>query len=846
MYRRIIYLSLLTGSVLILFQLYNWTNTGMYPVPTGGIHVKADMEDAKDKNLKKSWFEAIHRAAPDVDWRTIEAKTAFTKYQNKLSLTQNSTKGGGKISVGNGALIGEWKEKGSRNQSGSMLKMAYNKHEDLLYAISAGGSIWKGGLGGLTWEVVNDQLRFDSRFLDIVYPSDHDYRVIASINGVPHYLNADSKEWVKSMGFEQFELRLENKDQLISHNGRFVFFLSKAINEDLTRLFVSEDYGASFAEIKQFANIALAHLSAAVNAQNDEFYLIERITNGRSRIYKFHYAFKELILINGATRINFGETAGVNLKTITAGGITKLYSYDEQNKLHSSKDNGDNWVFVGQLPIRPWDSGLHISPNDPNIMMIGGIEAFRSTNGGASWRRVNRWTDYYSDQSTTLHADIMSIEEMETPGGIVLAISSHGGISRSYDLGKTYLNISLNGLNASQYYSVKTYPYNQNYIMAGSQDQGLQRSYDLEEGPNNFEQFISGDYGHLQFTNHGRSMWAIYPEGWISYYPDPINGNLTADFALLTNNKSVWLPPIISSPYNPNAILVAGGSLLGTSGSHIVELVVDDLSQLTASQWIYNFAANGGEVSAMSYCPARLQDFYVLTTIGEIYKSNDNGQHFRRVGQGLSAAHHLYGNTILNSALDPNLVLIGGSGYSNPAVFISHDGAESFVPMTNGLPPTTVFNMVFDENEDFIFAATEAGPYVYIMKEGQWYDLALGAAPNLRYWSVEYLSEKQKVRFGTYGRGIWDLDLEVLSNNKEINLSPLSLYPNPASNQLSVKNLPESGQVRIINQRGQQLFSETMTALHIENIDISGFPVGLYYLIFDGKENHLSTRFIKI
>ena len=63
-------------------------------------------------------------------------------------------------------------------------------------------------------------------------------------------------------------------------------------------------------------------------------------------------------------------------------------------------------------------------------------------------------------------------------------------------------------------------------------------------------------------------------------------------------------------------------------------------------------------------------------------------------------------------------------------------------------------------DDEYFFAATEIGPYVYISEEGAWTYLSGISAPDQTYWSVEYIPELHAARFGTYGRGIWDFIID--------------------------------------------------------------------------------------
>ena len=108
------------------------------------------------------------------------------------------------------------------------------------------------------------------------------------------------------------------------------------------------------------------------------------------------------------------------------------------------------------------------------------------------------------------------------------------------------------------------------------------------------------------------------------------------------------------------------------------------------------------------------------------------------------------------------MVIIGGSGYSNPPVYISYNHGNNFEPLNNGLPNTLVYEITGTPDDSYFFAATEVGPYIYINNEGTWKNLADIYAPDQTYWSVEYIPELNTARFGTYGRGIWDFIINTV------------------------------------------------------------------------------------
>ena len=381
------------------------------------------------------------------------------------------------------------------------------------------------------------------------------------------------------------------------------------------------------------------------------------------------------------------------------------------------------------------------------------MEVFKSTSGGSSWNLVNNWWEYYGNEANMLHADIPEVRFfLDLEFNEVALISTDGGLYYSDDELETVQNVSMNGLGVSQYYSTYTkrsFPYN---VYAGSQDQGFQRSIAPGEGVFDFVQSISGDYGHLSSSDEGESIWTNYP-GITTYFPDPLtSGHISLNFP---GSGHLWLAPLIDDPYYSNKAYLGGGGLSG--GNHLFHLTIDN-SAISYEEEPYSFNST---ISAMGYSHLDPTHRYVLTYYGSFYHSSDDGNNWQ-----LSSAfdgpdaHYFYGSPLWESQSTSGTVIIGGSGYSNPPVYISYNHGESFIPLNENLPNTLVYELTGTPDDAYFFAATEVGPYVYITEEGTWQDLAGISAPDQTYWSVEYIPELNTARFGTYGRGIWDFIID--------------------------------------------------------------------------------------
>jgi len=448
---------------------------------------------------------------------------------------------------------------------------------------------------------------------------------------------------------------------------------------------------------------------ARVGNGNDLFILEQRSTN-ESRIFQWIAEDEDFDNINNSSEIGSGELGNINLDVVMVDDTLRMYSYNDNNELYKSSDLGETWELLSTLPVSPWEVGIYISPSAPENIILGAVNAYRSNNGGKNWQLINEWWEYYQNIVTKLHADIMSFEEyVDSDGEPFMLINNHGGISMTRNYGKDNTNIGLYGLNTAQYYDVRTLPSNPDWVFAGSQDQGFQKGI-LQDDQQiaGFEQIISGDYGHIEFTNNGENLWTVYPGGAASFYENPTVSGPTAGYTVESGNETVWIPPMMSDPDPSKDIMyMAGGSADGGSGSYMIKMTYE-FGQITAENMPHNFISDG-TISAMMTSPLNSDLWYVATTDGRFFTSEDRGMTFERGNIFGPGAQYLYGAGILPSAEDENVVYFCGSGYGSPAVYKSEDKGATWTEMGQGLPNTLMYNMVANEDETLLYGATEAG-----------------------------------------------------------------------------------------------------------------------------------------
>ncbi len=827
--------------ILCAFLLFACDSKPIMPQPTDETVVREGMEENEQegKGRRELWLELLH-GGKNSKWDSIEHANTLDMLEYKAHLFNPNRDGEELLADGN--IYGKWIERGSANNSGNVMNACYDKDNDWVYAIGGGGPMFRGNLNGFYWELVNDDIKFESTLLEVIDNASGGKRIIAAISGLPYYSDDEGKTWIKSTGLPNSTTGRQIANS-VYFKGKIYILYQKAADAKFG-LFYSAD-GSTYDLSQNMLISDRNKIDLALNSTKDSLYVLERVSTTLARLGSYNTTTNKFITLNDSCNISFGPDKKVNLQVSKIGNVTSLYSYDKDLKLMKSIDMGATYKSQSFLPTSPWGVGVFVAPSKPNNLIYGEVNAYRSNNEGGNWIKVNDWGEYYGNVRYKLHADIMVMREFKDQDEKdFILIGHHGGISKTYDYGKNTENFGLSGLNISQYYDTRTYPADPSWVFAGAQDQGMQRGVVTDEFASDFFQMISGDYGHIEFTNNGQSMWMMYPDGSLSFYDDPIGQRYPkAGYKLANPNSNAWIPQIVVDPHSKvDEAYVCGGNENG-KGSHIIKLEYQN-EELVPIELPYDFSTTGGSLTAMAISPLNPNLWFAITSNGVVFKSNDKGQTFKKMQASLSNAHYLYGSCILPSALDTNVVYISGSGYAASPVYKSVDAGKTFISIKSGMPSTVAFNIVANEDESKLFAATEAGPFVYIKEKQKWFPLSGVNTPNQTYWSVEYLPATKTVRFATYGRGVWDFDEKTLdTSTKEITASDVKIGPNPTSDIIYIETLKPIDKITVFDNKGKIV---SINPQPNRSIDVSNLSTGVYFAKVHQGKNSVTKKFIKL
>src|SRR5688572_5906449 len=221
----------------------------------------------------------------------------------------------------------------------------------------------------------------------------------------------------------------------------------------------------------------------------------------------------------GFSRIELA-CAPSNANTIYA--VTQSSGTNGVYQILQSTNAGANWT-VRTNPVdadggigndftrtQAWyDLAAAVDPNNANTLFVGGIDLFKSTNGGSSWQQISHWYGGFGFQE--VHADQHAII-FEPGNSNIIYFGNDGGIFRTTNGTASIPTIisKSENYNVTQFYACAMNPtaYSSQFI-AGAQDNGSQQYNSL--GINATIEVTGGDgcYTHIdqnqpqyQFTSY--------------------------------------------------------------------------------------------------------------------------------------------------------------------------------------------------------------------------------------------------------------------------------------------------------------------------------------------------------
>jgi len=518
-----------------------------------------------------------------------------------------------------------------------------------------------------------------------------------------------------------------------------------------------------------------------------------------------------------------------------------------------------------------YDLIVQVDPNNENTVYIGGIDLFKSTNGGASWNQISQWAKGCTSLPV-VHADQHNILFFPGSSNDMIA-TNDGGIYYSANAGTTWATTTqpnLNGgnqttisqknvgYNVTQLYGCDIHPSFNDYFLIGAQDNGSLRLNSAGIGIG-AEASVGGDGGfaHIDQTNGNLQILSSVYNRY--YYSRNAGGSFTKiDF----NDEGLFINP---SDLDDTKKVLYSGYVQGQLG------VVSNLTSGTPSFSSFSISSLGArKISAIKVDPTATgggtiwiagYDSTRSLAPNIIKVTNANTAPLEAINTTLPVAAGAYVSSIDVDRSNANHLLVTLSNYGIPSVFESTNGGTSWTSLdnTSSLPDIPVRWGMFVPSDvsaggtvgGGILLATEVGVWFAQTSSGpstSWIPQNNGL-PNVRTDMLRYRPSDNLLAAATHGRGLFTTNLISLTGPP----------PPPATTkfidkiistrqQLTVEvgnSTTTSMEIRVFAMDGKLVYSSKTQYTDI-NIPMASWPSGGYILRIYGNNNEqLTQQFIK-
>ncbi|MCA1815892.1 MAG: hypothetical protein LC746_05690 [Acidobacteria bacterium] len=667
-----------------------------------------------------------------------------------------------------------WESLGPRNVGGRVRSVVVDPQSpNNIWIGSVGGGVWRTRDGGATFTAVNDlmaNLAISCMAMDptnpkIIYAGTGEgFYGSDSIRGGGIYKTTDGENW---------DVLPKTVDA--SAGSKFQFINRLAISADgkallaATRegVFRTEDGGTTWTPslLTQTAYVAFHptdKLKAIASGFNGDAYFsndggktwtpashVDAATGktvtawGAARV-ELTYARKKPSVVYASVDLNSGE-----IWQSSDGGATYV-----QKRAARRNDPTKPAEFLGG---QGWyDNALWAGDDNEQLLVVGGINLWKSEDGGDTLTEISTWWN-----TASAHSDQHAI--VADPGygasNRRVFFGGDGGIFKTEDL-PTVGNeppdqdhvhgwVSLNAsLPITQFYGGAGST-TSGVVVGGAQDNGSLR-YVSSSGTQQWSEFFGGDggasavdptdpnfvYGEYVFLNihrnaDGGATDDTQGDRYISgqfWNPQKLNSNgwkgdwdwklppYRIDDAM--TNRALFIAPFVLDPNNPNRILAGGARLWRTNDAKTPNKGVEDPSGPSGPKWeVIKGTIDGNRlISAVAVAPGNPDLVWVGYEGGEVYKT-DNGTSaapsWLRVDQnGANKLPRRYCTRLTVDPTDPKIVYATFGGYSKGNVWKTTDGGATWNSVGGALPEAPAQALaVHPANHNFIYLGTEVGVF---------------------------------------------------------------------------------------------------------------------------------------
>lgn len=633
---------------------------------------------------------------------------------------------------------------------------------------SAGGGVWKSTNNGTSWQEVPytdilsicvSDIAFSNQNNNVVYVATGDYDASLA-SGNPYYSVGVLKSTDGGNSWTPLSLKYELRNQQVisriminPNNDKEILVggtdgVYKSINAGESFTKVSSESVADM----EFKPGNPAIIFASTTSRGGSTAILKSTNSGTS--------FTSIQTINNSFRTAIA---------VTAANPNKIYALSTVNSKYAlqsvivSENEGSTFETLMELGkpgyknILGWVDGtddrgqgfydlcLAVNPKNEDDVYFGGVNIWRTTDGGGTFVFTTHWNGGYG--KPFVHADHHDLIFHPTTNEIY---SGHDGGIDKFSANK-WVNLNAN-LAIMQFYKIDVDQTTTPSLVAGAQDNGS-AYYN-----NNVWKNVLGADG-MDCAADPLDKQRLYCSIYYGAVSRSTNGGASfsrvIDTATLRRTygspeAGAWVAPVELDPTNPKNLYVGFNNIwksdnYGASGSF---------------KKISNFGFPQSNTFRTISISPKDGNYIYAATLGTIYLTTDGGANWKNIYNSTSS--------ISDIAVDDNnplKIYITQSNFTgNDKVIIWSN--DTLTNISGDLPNVPVNCIEYQKNSpDRIYIGTDIGVYFSDYNSAKWVKIN-GNLPSLIITDLEINYPTKTIYSGSFGKGVWSTKLNEFNEPK--------------------------------------------------------------------------------
>jgi photosystem II stability/assembly factor-like uncharacterized protein len=469
------------------------------------------------------------------------------------------------------------------------------------------------------------------------------------------------------------------------------------------------------------------------------------------------------------------------------------------SKMESGTPDGVLAFYLGE---QGWyDNSVWASdPSDAKLLVVGGIDLWKSVDGGNSLVPISNW----QNEKNVLHPDQHIIVSPPIPGATAVFVGNDGGLFKTDNIktvGTDSANISGwvklgHHYSVTQFYSAAWSP-TTGTLMGGAQDNGTLRL--TKNGkPEDWSEVFGGDGGNCAADwKDGNYLYGEYvvldvfrsSDGGQS--ADEISGEFWNDqdkqfewkqspyvIPDARDAKANFIAPFTLDPNNPNSILAGGASLWRTDDARTPNTTSSGPKWREIKAPELDNSTNPPSVILISAIAIPKQDsriVWVGYNNGDIF-ATANADAQRPSWRKVNGKEQRPARIVTQIAVDPvdaNTVYVTYGGYNEDGkkdnVWRTSTAGKAWDNVSGSLPSVPAFALtVHPQNHNYVYLGTEVGLFASEDRGSHWSPTTVeprnegptnAAVMGLLWMNTTLVAV-------THGRGLFTTDLNLPNTTK--------------------------------------------------------------------------------